>query len=90
VRFKQGKSLQQIAMDLNVSEGTVTKYLVECILDGTIVDVSPWVSEQELQEVLAAADKVGYGRLIPIREACGEHISFEKIKIALAFRPVCV
>ncbi|MFM8573371.1 MAG: DNA helicase RecQ [Pirellula sp.] len=90
VRFKQGKSLQQIAMDLNVSEGTVTKYLVECILDGTIVDVSPWVSEQELQEVLAAADKVGYGRLIPIREACGEHISFDKIKIVLAFRPVCV
>lgn len=87
-RFRQRKSLQQIATDLNVTESTVTKYLVEHILDGSISDVSPWVSESEIQQVYAATEKFGNGRLGPIFEACDSQINYNKIRIALAFRPV--
>jgi uncharacterized protein YpbB len=68
-------------------ESTVTKYLVEHILEGSVEDVSAWVSESEIQRVIAAANKVGYGRLIPIYEACNSQIDYNKIKIALAFQP---
>ena len=86
-RFKQRKSLQQIATELNVVESTVTKYLVEHILDGTVKDILPWVSESESQRVLEAANKVGYGRLTPIYEECNAQIDYNKIKITLAFHP---
>lgn len=87
VRFKERKSLEQIASELHVVESTVTKYLVEHILEGSVKDVSAWVSESEIQRVIAAANKVGYGRLIPIYEACNSQIDYNKIKIALAFQP---
>lgn len=87
-RFKQHRSLQQIASDLNVSESTVTKYLVEYILDGSITDVSPWITEAELQRVYQAAEKFGSSLLAPIFEACESQISYNKIRIAMAFRPL--
>lgn len=87
-RFKQHRSLQQIASDLNVSESTVTKYLVEYILDGSITDVSPWITEAELQRVYQAAEKFGSSLLAPIFEACESQISYSKIRIAMAFRPL--
>ena len=90
VRFKQRRSLQQVATELNVTESTVTKYLVEYILDGSIQDVSPWISERELQQVFQAAERCGTGQLTPIYEACESQVSYNKIRIALAFRPVCV
>lgn len=90
VRFKQRRSLQQVATELNVTESTVTKYLVEYILDGSIQDVSPWISERELQQVFQSAERCGTGQLTPIYEACDSQISYNKIRIALAFRPVCV
>jgi hypothetical protein len=68
----------------------VTKYLVEYILDGSIQDVSPWISERELQQVFQSAERCGTGQLTPIYEACDSQISYNKIRIALAFRPVCV
>jgi len=89
-RFKQGKSLEQVASELSVSESTVTKYLVEHILDGSIVDISPWVSQAELQQIVAAVDQLGSGQLTPIYNACNAAISYNKIRIALACRPVVV
>jgi ATP-dependent DNA helicase RecQ len=88
VRFKQNRSLQQIASDLNVTESTVTKYLVEYILDGSISDVSAWITSEELDRVYQAAEKLGSGLLSPIYEACESQISYNKIRIALAFRPL--
>jgi ATP-dependent DNA helicase RecQ len=88
VRFKQNRSLQQIASDLNVTESTVTKYLVEYILDGSISDVSVWITSEELDRVYQAAEKLGSGLLSPIYEACESQISYNKIRIALAFRPL--
>jgi len=88
IRFKQNRSLQQIASDLNVTESTVTKYLVEYILDGSISDVSAWVTSEELDRVYQAAEKLGSGLLSPIYEACESQISYNKIRIALAFRPL--
>lgn len=87
-RFKQGKKLEQIAAEMNVSESTVTKYLVEAILDGTVVDVSAWVSQAEMQRVYELCDRFSSGQLSPIYNACNGEISYNKIRIALAFRPL--
>ena len=85
-RLKQRQSLEQIASALNVAVSTVTKYLVEYILEGAIEDVSTWVSDSEFQQVHQAADRLGSGQLTPIFEACNSQIPYHKIRIALAMR----
>jgi uncharacterized protein YpbB len=85
-RLKQRQSLEQIASALNVAVSTVTKYLVEYILEGAIEDVSTWVSDSEFQQVHQAAERLGSGQLTPIFEACNSQIPYHKIRIALAMR----
>jgi ATP-dependent DNA helicase RecQ len=86
-RLKQRQSLEQIASAMNVAVSTVTKYLVEYILEGAIEDVSTWVSDLEVQQVHQAAERLGSGQLTPIFEACNSQIPYHKIRIAMAMRP---
>jgi ATP-dependent DNA helicase RecQ len=82
--FRRGESLESVAEKLERRPGTIGEYLVDFIDTERPASISPWVTDDVYSAILEAAGKVGFDRLKPIRDALGESVSYEEIKIALA------
>ena len=84
-RFLESKSLAQIASEFEITEGTVTKYLTECILAGEVQEIDAWVSADDARSIVEVSKQRGVARLTNIFEELGGRIDYNSIKIALAY-----
>ena len=82
--FLQGKTLEEVCQVVNRARSTVSEYLVDAIALHGISDHSPWLSDALFNRIRAAAKQHGMDRLKPLKEALGEDISYDEIRIALA------
>ncbi|AFS79627.1 ATP-dependent DNA helicase RecQ [Gottschalkia acidurici 9a] len=83
-KYIEGKSLDKIAEERNLTEETVLKHLMKLEEDGKDIDWSSFVSDTEKEKmILEAIKKVGREKLKPIKESLPDDISYLDIKLIL-------
>jgi ATP-dependent DNA helicase RecQ len=82
--FLQGKTIDEVCQAVNRARSTATEYLADAIALHGISDHSPWVSDATFDRIVAAAKQHADGRLKPIKEALGDDVGYDEIRIVLA------
>lgn len=82
--FEAGMSIVEVAEELHRAPSTVLGYLLEAVEHGRITDLSPWVPDEDLKAVRQMIETRGPCRLSEIREALGNSLEYDVIKLILA------
>lgn len=82
--FDAGMSVEQVAERLGRVASTTLKYLEAYIGERRITDASPWMGDEELNEIAQAVDKVGTAMLRPIFDELDGRVGYDRIRIAVA------
>ncbi len=83
--FRQGAVIEDVMHQTGRSRPTIVDYLCEFIQLQPGVSISTWLADDVFQKVTAAARQVGTERLKPIFIALEEKVSYDEIRIAVAF-----
>ena len=82
--YNDGLSVEEIAIAKQVTQQTVLNHLIKLKSDGKEVDLSQFISQEEIAQVKKANKELGNPTgLRPIFDHLKETITYEKIKIAL-------
>ena len=82
--FAAGASVEEIAEQRGLKSVTIISHLCKCFTDGKPVDLSQFISPQELAQVKAQKTLLGDPQeLKPYFEALNEEVPYERIRIAL-------
>jgi ATP-dependent DNA helicase RecQ len=81
----QGRPIAEIARERGLAASTIAGHIERLILDGRIDDVSPWLDASTLRRITDAAAGEQIGALGPLREALGESVSFDQLRLARAW-----
>ncbi len=82
--YIQGRTIEEIAKDREITEETVFNHLFKSFQEGKNVNWSDMVDEEVEKQVLAVVDEVGSQYLRPIKEKLPDNISYIDIKKVLA------
>lgn len=82
--YKQGKSLEEIALIRNLKPATIIEHICYLIENKMAVKAEDFVPRKRQGEIMAAIEKVGTNKLSLIREELGEEYSWDEIKIVVA------
>jgi ATP-dependent DNA helicase RecQ len=74
--FQQGKSLEGIARERDLSIITVQEHIVRSSLEGYKVDWDALISPEHEQLILAAIERLGAEKLKPLKEALPDEIEY--------------
>jgi len=80
----EGTTIDEVCQAVNRARSTATEYLADAIALHGISDHSPWVSDATFDRIVAAAKQHADGRLKPIKEALGDDVGYDEIRIVLA------
>lgn len=83
--FREGDPVEEVMHVLERSRPTVLDYLCEFLRREGPDDVSDWIAPGIVEQVRQAAARVGSERLKPIFEALAGKVSYDEIRVALAF-----
>jgi ATP-dependent DNA helicase RecQ len=86
--FRNAASLDEVVRATARKLGTVADYLVGFIKRERPASIDVWVPDEIQQRIIAAARKHGSAFLRPIFEELQETVSYEMIKISLAFHSI--
>ena len=86
--FRRGASISEVVAMTGRAAGTVSGYLEQFLQKERPSSIEPWVSADSYAKIIEAADQVGRERLRPIRDALGESVTYEEIRVALAHERV--
>ena len=79
--FQQGLSIEDVAAQIDRAPSTTYGYLSKYIAEHEVTDPSPWVDADSIQQIRAAAEKVGsLEKLAPIKEILGDEISYDQLR----------
>jgi ATP-dependent DNA helicase RecQ len=82
--FRNGHSVEEIAIQRNLVTKTIEGHLIECIAAGLPVDISKLVSDSDRTQIEKAIAAQGADKLKPIREALPENITYNMIRFVVA------
>ena len=82
--FRAGHSLEDIARQRLLTQGTVCGHLAEALEAGEALDLTPFFTPEQKREVAAAFDKLGLARLGEIFEALGGRYDYNRLRLARA------
>jgi ATP-dependent DNA helicase RecQ len=83
-RFRQGASVEQIASERRLTEGTIYGHLADAILAGEPVDLRQFLTAEQQQEISHAFQKNGFGSLGPVFESLGGRYDYGRLKLVRA------
>jgi ATP-dependent DNA helicase RecQ len=83
--FRAGALIEDVMRQLNLARGTVTDYLAEFIRREKPRSIDEWVVDGVRNRVVEAARQVGMARLKPIYLFLGETVSYDVIRLVLAY-----
>jgi ATP-dependent DNA helicase RecQ len=83
--FRQGAVVEDVMHQTGRGRSTVVDYLCEFIRQRPGASISTWLSEEIFQKVASTAAQVGTERLKPIFIALEEKVSYDQIRLALAY-----
>lgn len=82
----QKKSLSEIAQELNLTTGTILKYIEEIMSHKSVLDFTHLLPEgKELQEIISAFEKCGLELLRPVFDFCQEKYSYDTLRLVRAW-----
>lgn len=85
--YKAGLSLEEIAQERTLHQGTVLGHLVKLYKEGKDINLRKFVDQTVMKQVLAEAKKLEGTeegiKMKPIFEALGEEISYDQIRLSL-------
>ena len=85
--FQSGKSVGEVAMDRDLSQGTVAQHLAMAIESGDLkAEPRDFYTEEEERLIDAAAAEHGFERLGPLHEALGGAVTYDKLHVYRAFK----
>jgi ATP-dependent DNA helicase RecQ len=82
--FRNGHSVEEIALQRNLVAKTIEGHLIECMSAGLTVDISIFVSDSDRTQIENAIAEHGTDKLKPIREALPENITYNMIRFVVA------
>lgn len=82
--YKQGKSIEEIAKERNLSPTTIENHLADYAKLGFEINIRDFVSEEKEKLIIKIYKEIGIDKLKPIKEALPSEISYTEIKFALS------
>lgn len=79
--YNKGMSIKEMARARDLTEWTIIKHLCFLMEKGLPVDINKFVSPAKEKKIKEAFKKIGRDRLTPIKEALGDEISFDEIRL---------
>ena len=83
--FREGASIAEVIQQTGMTSSTVTGYLADFILAENPPSITAWVPEDVCERVVAAAEIHGTARLKPVFLELNEAVSYDHIRVVLAF-----
>ncbi len=84
-QFRAGAAIEDVMHQTSRSRSTVIDYLCEYIRREKPVNIDAWLAKDLYARIAAAAQQHGSDRLKPLYIALDEKVSYDEIRIALAF-----
>jgi hypothetical protein len=81
--FKEGKTIEQIALNRNMTIGTIESHLSYFVGLGEI-DISTIVSSSKLEQIKSSVEKFGLASTKEIKESLPEHFTYGEIRMVVA------
>lgn len=81
--YKEGKSLEEIARERDLKIVTVKDHLIKCACAGMEIDLNPFIPKTYEALILDAVNRVGAGKLAPIKYSLPEEIDYFTIRAVL-------
>lgn len=85
--FAQGKSIMEVATQLQRATSTVSKYLEEYLQATPLPSTAPWVHPEDAIRIREAAATFNDGRLKTIFDHFAGEFTYDQLRIALAWVP---
>lgn len=83
--YKNGLSVEEISLQRKLGLSTIMSHLAKLYLDGENIDLTPFVSKEEVAQIAAVQIKLeSPNALKPYFDYFEEKITYEKIRLALA------
>jgi len=84
--LKDGKKVEEIAKERNVTVNTIEGHVAELISEGKL-DIKDFISQEKVMQILAAAAKIKSYQLGAIKSEVGDKFTYGEIKLALVAKP---
>jgi ATP-dependent DNA helicase RecQ len=81
----EGKSFNEIAEIRVRQPATVVNMVADLVEKGRVAYRTEWVGEENHQRIMEAIGRLGSDRLKPLREALSEEITYEQIRLVVAY-----
>lgn len=81
--YKEGKTLKEIAVTRNVSQLTINNHIIRCAEEGMDVDLEMFIPRGYEDVILETIEKVGMGKLKPIKEQLPKEVEYLAIKAVI-------
>ncbi len=81
----QGKSLEEIAAIRGRQRTTIVSMVADLVERGLVKFRDEWVSAEKRAKVEEAASRLGLERLTPIKEALPSEVTYEDIRLVVAY-----
>jgi ATP-dependent DNA helicase RecQ len=83
--YLKGFSAEEISQQRKLGIGTILSHLAKLYVDGEAIDLSPFISKEEVKQIAEAQQKLDApNALKPYFDFFEEKIAYEKIRLALA------
>ncbi|MEZ6063847.1 MAG: DNA helicase RecQ [Planctomycetaceae bacterium] len=82
--FDSGLGIDEVALQLDRSVGTVCEHLASYVHVRKVTDAAAWIRPETVERVEAVIGNIGCERLKPIFEALNEEVSYGDIRVVVA------
>lgn len=81
--FKQGKTVEEVAIDRGLTENTIIGHLTQFVAKGEL-EVTRLMDQKKFELIWAAKKKIDSIKLLELKRELGDDFSYEEIRIAIA------
>jgi ATP-dependent DNA helicase RecQ len=78
--YKSGKSINEIALERDLTKTTIENHLISCLETGMDIDIEKDINTQFKEEIINAIQTIGTQKLKPIKEALNTQITYFDIR----------
>lgn len=78
--YKNGKTIEEICKERDLTTVTVESHLFKCKLEGMDLDINDFINKDYEEEILKAIEKVGMEKLKPIKDIVSKEVDYLSIK----------
>ncbi|WP_034868985.1 DNA helicase RecQ [Clostridium lundense] len=78
--YKEGKGIEEIAKERDLSKTTIEEHLFKCLTEGMDINVDNFIKKEYEEIIVDAIKSVGGNKLKPIKEALPDQVDYTSIK----------